>query len=66
MAFAVYDKKAKKIIKNPDALRELKILQRPDGVLVAPERLYGAHQTNWVAHVDVSHRYAVLNKIGCG
>jgi len=65
MAFAVYDKIAKRIIKDPDELMEMKVLQLPNGRLVIPERLYG-HQTSYVAYVDVSHRYAPLHKVGCG
>lgn len=66
MAFAVYDKVEKRIIKDSDELEEMKILQRPDGKLVKAERCYGSHHTTWVAYLDVSHRFAVLNKVGCG
>lgn len=66
MAFAVYDKIAKKIIKDEDKLKEMKILMRPDGVLVASAVLYGSHQSRWTAYVDVSHRFAALHKVGCG
>lgn len=66
MGFAVYDRLAKKVIRDAEKLKEMRILMRPDGVLVGPAVLYGSHQSQWAAYVDVSYRFAPLRKIGCG
>jgi len=68
MAFGVMDKRQGKYgkILTQEQIEVLGFRQRPNGILEAPQRCYGSHQSTWIAYVNVSDRYAVLNKVGCG